>query len=80
MKTPGIIRKVDELGRIVIPSELRKTLKINSGDSLELHCEGEILTLQKFSPSCVFCNCSGSLLTYKEKYICGQCLQELKRG
>lgn len=80
MKTPGIIRKVDELGRIVIPNELRKTLQINSGDSLELRCEGEILTLQKFTPSCVFCDCGGALLVYKEKYICRQCLQELKRG
>lgn len=80
MKTPGMIRKVDELGRIVIPHELRKALDIGSGDLLELGCEGETLTLRKFSPTCVFCGDREELSAYKEKYICGECLRNLKRG
>ena len=80
MKTLGIIRKVDELGRIVIPHELRKSLQISSGDMMEMWCQGETLTLRKFSPNCVFCGSTDSLSAYHEKYICSQCLRNLKRG
>lgn len=79
MRTPGMVRKVDELGRIVIPHELRKALGIRNGDELELCCEGERLVLRKFSSTCVFCGESEDLSVYKEKYVCGKCLRNLRK-
>lgn len=80
MKIPGMMRKVDELGRIVIPHELRKMLNINNGDLVELGLDGDTMTIQKFYPKCVFCGSGETLSMHKEKYICAQCLQTLKRG
>ena len=50
MKTTGIIRRIDDLGRIVIPKELRKTLRIKNGDSLEIFVDNEDIILKKYSP------------------------------
>ena len=79
MRTPGIVRKVDELGRIVIPHELRKAMGIHNGDELELCCEGEQLVLRKFHSACVFCGERADLSVYKEKFVCGNCLRNLRK-
>ncbi len=76
---PGMIRKVDELGRIVIPHELRKAMDIQSGDQLELLCHAEGLLLRKFPAACVFCGKRDELLQYQEKHICKHCLQGLRK-
>lgn len=79
MRTPGMVRKMDSLGRIVIPWELRKAMDMQSGDELELRCEGNCLTIRKFAPHCIFCCSSECLVTYEEKYICSVCLRKLRK-
>lgn len=78
MKSTGIVRKIDELGRIVIPIELRRTLDIEIKDSLEIFVEGEHIILKKYNPSCIFCGNARDVVNYKGKNICQNCLSELK--
>lgn len=78
MKSIGIVRKVDELGRIVLPIELRRTLDIAEKDALEIYVEGSAIILKKYRPSCIFCDSSKDIRTFKGKNICPKCLRELK--
>lgn len=78
MKSTGIVRKIDELGRIVIPIELRRTLDINIKDSLEIFVDGEQIILKKYNPSCIFCGDARNVINYKGKNICKSCLEEIK--
>lgn len=78
MKATGIVRKVDELGRIVLPIELRRTLDIAERDPLEIYVEGSSIILTKYQPACIFCGESKDVISYKEKNICTACLKELK--
>ncbi|EPS56405.1 TPA: AbrB/MazE/SpoVT family DNA-binding domain-containing protein [Clostridium botulinum] len=77
MKNIGIVRKVDELGRIVIPKELRRTLNIEEGDGLEIYTEGEQIILKKYEPCCIFCGEAKEVINFKGKNICKICLKEL---
>lgn len=79
MKSTGIVRKVDELGRIVLPIELRRTLDIAEKDALEIYVDGSTIVLKKYRPSCIFCD-SRDLMVYKDKNICPKCLKELKNN
>lgn len=78
MKSTGIVRKVDELGRIVVPMELRKTLDIKEKDPIEIFTEGDNIILRKFSDACVFCGSDSDAIRYEGKIICKKCLEELK--
>lgn len=78
MKSTGIVRKVDELGRIVIPIELRRILEIGEKDALEIYVDGEHIILKKYQPACIFCGDAGDVINYKGKNICKNCLEELK--
>ena len=80
MKSTGIVRKIDELGRIVIPIELRRTLDINIKDSLEIFVDGEQIILKKYNPSCIFCGDAKDVVHYKGKNICKACLEDLKNN
>ena len=77
MKSTGIIRKVDELGRIVLPIELRRTLDIAERDELEIYMENDRIILQKFETSCIFCASSRDLVTYRGKNICQECIRNM---
>jgi transcriptional pleiotropic regulator of transition state genes len=77
LKSTGIVRKVDELGRIVLPIELRRTLDINLKDSLEIYVDGERIILKKYSPACIFCGEAGQIIYFKGKNICVKCLAEM---
>ncbi|MFZ7119718.1 MAG: AbrB/MazE/SpoVT family DNA-binding domain-containing protein [Eubacteriaceae bacterium] len=79
MKSTGIVRKVDELGRIVIPIELRRTLDINIKDSLEIFVDGNYVVLKKYEPACIFCGNAKNVLNYKGKNICPECMSDLKK-
>ena len=79
MKSTGIVRKVDELGRIVLPIELRRTLDIDEKDALEIYVDGSSVILRKYEPSCVCCGDAGDVLTYKGKNICRACLREMSQ-
>ena len=78
MKSTGIVRKVDELGRIVLPIEMRRTLDIGEKDALEIYVEGSAVILKKYKPSCVFCDATKDITVFKGKNICPKCLKELK--
>lgn len=78
MKSTGIVRKVDELGRIVLPIELRRTLDISEKDALEIYVEGSAIILKKYRPTCVFCDSVRDVNVFKGKNICPKCLRELR--
>ena len=78
MKSTGIVRKVDELVRIFLPIELRRTLDIAEKDSLEIYVDDNRIILKKYEPTCVFCGSSKDVLSFKGKNICPNCLNELK--
>lgn len=77
MKSTGIVRKVDELGRIVLPIELRRTLDIAVRDEIEIYMENDRIILQKYEPTCVFCASSEGLVSHKGKNICRDCLRTI---
>lgn len=79
VKSTGIVRKVDELGRIVIPIELRRNLEIDEKDSLEIYVEDDQVILKKYSPSCSFCSNASGITVFKGKNICCDCLEEIKK-
>ena len=79
MKSTGIVRKVDELGRIVLPIELRRTLGIDEKDALEIYVDGSSVILRKYEPSCVFCGDAGEVLSYNGKNICRRCQEDMSR-
>ncbi|WP_154827024.1 AbrB/MazE/SpoVT family DNA-binding domain-containing protein [Clostridium butyricum] len=78
MKSIGIVRKVDELGRIVIPMELRRTLGIAEKDAVEIFVDGEQIVMKKYNPSCIFCGEARNVISYKGKNICTDCLDEIR--
>lgn len=78
MKSTGIVRRVDELGRVVLPMELRRTLDIGEKDALEIFTEGSSIILKKYEPACIFCADAKDVINYKGKNICVNCMKELK--
>lgn len=78
MISTGIVRRVDELGRIVIPKELRRTLDIEEKDALEIFTEGDSIILKKYQPGCVFCGESKDVKNFKGKHVCSHCITALK--
>lgn len=77
MKSTGIIRKVDELGRIVLPVELRRSLKIAERDELEIFVENGQIVLSKYETVCVFCGASRGLVSHLGKNVCRDCIRKL---
>jgi transcriptional pleiotropic regulator of transition state genes len=78
IKSTGIVRKVDELGRVVIPIELRRTLRIEEKDALEIYVDGEKIILKKYEPACIFCGNADKVRNFKDKNICQDCLDSMK--
>lgn len=78
MKSTGIVRKVDELGRIVLPIELRRTLDIAEKDSLEIYMDGASIILKKYQPACIFCDGSQDVVLFHNKLVCANCLKEIR--
>ncbi len=79
MKSTGVVRKIDELGRIVLPSEMRKVFAINEGDQLEISVEGERIILEKRHDVCIFCNAESPEIDYRGRKVCHACAAELGR-
>ena len=77
MKSTGIIRKVDELGRVVIPIEIRNKFEIAEKDPIEIYVEGSSIILKKFEPNCIFCGSTKDLVEYKDKLVCSKCADNL---
>lgn len=78
MKATGIVRKVDELGRIVLPIEMRRTLGIGVKDSVEIYTEADSIVLRKYENACVFCDRTNDIVSFEGKSICADCLTDLK--
>ena len=79
MKATGIVRKVDELGRIVLPIELRRTLDIEERDALEIYLDGSKIVLEKYEPACLFCGSSRGLSNFRGKNVCRDCVRNLNQ-
>ena len=78
MKATGIVRKVDELGRIVLPIELRRTLGIDVKDPLEIYVHEDQIILKKYQPACIFCGSGDYVHRIHDKNVCQSCIDELK--
>lgn len=79
MKATGITRKMDELGRVVIPMQVRKKLKIKEKDSMEIYIDGSSIILKKSENSCVFCGNITNIKTYKDKLVCKSCIDRISK-
>lgn len=77
MKSTGIIRKLDELGRVVIPKEIRNKLNIEEKDPIEIYLDGESIVLKKYESGCIFCGNTKDLVLYDGKLICKKCVNKL---
>ena len=77
MKSTGIVRKLDELGRVVIPKEIRNKLDIEEKDPIEIYLDGTSIILKKFETGCIFCNNSKELVSFKDKLVCKKCLSKI---
>lgn len=78
MKATGIVRRIDELGRVVLPIELRRTMNLDVRDPVEIFLEGESIVLRKYEAACLFCGGGHQLTTFRGKQICSECLRQLK--
>ena len=79
MKSTGIVRKVDSLGRVVLPIELRRTLDVSERDALEIFVEGNSVVLKKYEPTCIFCGNGNNVSHFKGKNICSGCMKDLSK-
>ena len=77
MKSTGIVRKLDELGRVVIPIELRNQFHIIEKDPIEIFVDGSSIVLKKYEEHCIFCNASENLIEYKGKLVCKNCIMKI---
>ena len=78
MKSTGIVRKIDELGRIVLPIEIRNTMGIANRDPVEIFVDQDRIVLRKYQPSCVFCGNADNVESYTGKLVCADCLEDLR--
>lgn len=78
MKSTGIVRQMDHLGRVVLPIELRRTLDIHEKDALEIYVDEDSIILKKYEPACIFCGGADEILVFKGKNVCAHCLAEMK--
>ena len=79
MKSTGSVRRIDELGRIVLPIELRRTMDIAEKDAIEIYVDGASIILRKYEPTCIFCGDAKNVINYRGKNICPNCLKEMKK-
>ena len=79
MKSTGIVRKIDELGRIVRPKELRRSFDLKDDeDALEIFVDDNMIVLKKYEPSCIFCNTVKDIATFRGKNVCPKCMKEMQ--
>ncbi len=79
MRAIGCVRQIDKLGRLVLPSDIRKSLNIVSGlDSVEFFVDGDSVVIKKYRPACIFCGSGDDIVNYKNQTVCQACLNDLK--
>ncbi len=79
LKSTGMVRRVDELGRVVLPKEIRTVLGIDPKTPLEIFTDGDKLVLKKYEPFCIFCGSSSHLVAIDDKNVCAECVEKLKK-
>lgn len=77
MKSTGVIRRIDELGRVVIPIEIRNQFGISEKDPVEIYVDGSSIVLKKYEPNCIFCGSSKKLIEFERKPICKKCASNI---
>lgn len=77
MQSTGMVRKIDELGRVVIPMEMRRSMNIEDGDAFEIFVDGDRIVLSKYVPLCIFCGSGEGLKEFGGKKICRKCREEI---
>ncbi|HUC92496.1 MAG TPA: AbrB/MazE/SpoVT family DNA-binding domain-containing protein [Paenibacillus sp.] len=77
MKPAGVVRKVDQLGRIVLPKSLRKRYQMNEGDPVEILVQGDHIILERYRPRCVFCGAMDEVREFKDRYLCAGCVSDM---
>ncbi len=80
LKATGIVRKVDELGRIVLPKELRRTFGIEIKDAMEIYVDDDSIIFKKYEPACIFCGSAESIVNYSGKNICKECVDKMVKS
>lgn len=78
MKPIGVVRKVDQLGRIVLPKSLRRRYEMNEGDPVEILVQGDHIILEKYKPKCVFCTSDDQVGEFKGRHVCRACMEEIQ--
>lgn len=78
MKSTGIVRPIDNLGRFVLPKEIRDTMELGPKDPVEIFVDGDRIILKKYQPACIFCSNASEVTYYRGKLICRECLDALK--
>jgi transcriptional pleiotropic regulator of transition state genes len=78
MKPAGVVRKLDTLGRIVLPKSLRKRYQMNEGDPIEILVRGDHIIMERYHPKCIFCYSVEDVAPFKEKYVCSDCAKDLE--
>ncbi len=79
MRAFGCVRQIDKLGRLVLPSDIRRMLNIKDGsDSVEFFVDDDCVIIKKYRPACIFCNSANNIVTYKNQSVCQSCLDEIK--
>ncbi|MEB3102444.1 AbrB/MazE/SpoVT family DNA-binding domain-containing protein [Ferviditalea candida] len=79
MKPVGVVRKVDQLGRIVLPKSLRRRYQMNEGDPVEILVQGDHIILERYKPKCVFCSSMDSVVEFKNRHICSPCMEDMRQ-
>ena len=77
MKATGIVRSIDNMGRLVLPIELRKMMKLGEKDQVEIFTAGNTIVLKKYAPCCTFCQSTVDLTSFKGQNVCAKCIQKL---
>jgi AbrB family transcriptional regulator, transcriptional pleiotropic regulator of transition state genes len=77
LRRTGVARKVDQLGRVVLPAEIRRHFDISPGDLIEIAVESDAILLTKVENRCVFCGETASLSEFSGKLFCRECLNRL---
>jgi len=77
MKSTSIVRKIDDLGRLVIPNELRKTMHLNKKDPMEIFVDGDKIILSKYEPTCIFCGSMDDNIEFEGRNVCQECIEKM---
>ena len=78
MKSTGVVRKMDDLGRVVLPIEIRKMMEIGEKDAVEIFTDGDKIILRKYQPACLFCGDASDVVLFEGKKVCKACIRKLQ--